>query len=128
MKLESVYDLCVIGASPDAFKNGVTDSTGTIDEGDVRASQILDDLKKLIEQMLNGEVIILALTDREEAMVTDRDRDGDDIIRLVLARVPELSADEIAAAFASQALNANASVMAEIADAVAAPSRRSRSG
>ena len=60
-------------------------------------------------------------------MTDDRDR-AEFVRRLVLERAPELSADEIAAAFASQALNANASVMAEIADAVAAPSRRSRSG
>jgi hypothetical protein len=53
VKLESVYDLCVLGASPDAFRNGVTDSSGTIDEGDVRASHILDDLRKLIDQMLS---------------------------------------------------------------------------
>jgi hypothetical protein len=50
-------------------------------------------------------------------MTDDRDRD-EFVRRLVLERAPELSADEIAAAFTSQALDANASVMAEIADAV----------
>jgi hypothetical protein len=55
-------------------------------------------------------------------MTDDRDRDdirAEFVRRLVLERAPELSADEIAAAFASQALDANASVMAEIADAAA---------
>lgn len=40
--LRDLYDLCTLGASNDAFRNGVTDSSGTIDEGDVRASNRLD--------------------------------------------------------------------------------------
>lgn len=36
--LRDLYELCTCGASPDAFRNGVTDSSGSIDEGDVRAS------------------------------------------------------------------------------------------
>lgn len=38
--------------------------------------------------------------------------------RLVLARVPEATVEEIAAAFADDAADANADVLAEIADAV----------
>lgn len=36
--LRDLVDLCAFGASGDAFRNGVTDSTGMIDEGDARAS------------------------------------------------------------------------------------------
>ena len=39
--LHGLYELCAFGASPDAFRNGVTDSTGMMDEGDVRASDRL---------------------------------------------------------------------------------------
>ena len=40
--LKQITDLALV-AMPGAFNNGVTDSTGTIDEGDVRAGQIIDD-------------------------------------------------------------------------------------
>jgi len=33
----------------DAFKTGVTDPTGSIDEGDVRASGIINELRKALE-------------------------------------------------------------------------------
>ncbi len=36
--LERMYDL-YLSAAPNAFANGVTDSTGSIDEGEVRASE-----------------------------------------------------------------------------------------
>lgn len=49
--LERVYELCTTHASPDAFKNGVTDSTGTIDEGDARASDILDEVRTVIREL-----------------------------------------------------------------------------
>jgi hypothetical protein len=46
--LRDLYDLCTFGASPEAFRNGVTDSSGTIDEGDVRASSRLDAARSAI--------------------------------------------------------------------------------
>ncbi|CAN5950727.1 unnamed protein product [Sphagnum jensenii] len=39
--LSGLYELC-LNAKDGAFHNGVTDSTCTIDEGDVRASEYLD--------------------------------------------------------------------------------------
>ncbi|AWV18778.1 hypothetical protein A3862_27240 [Methylobacterium sp. XJLW] len=35
--LVGLYELCTLGASEDAFRNGVTDSHGIVDEGDARA-------------------------------------------------------------------------------------------
>lgn len=46
--LKGLFDLCTLGASADAFKNGVTDSTGSIDEGNVRASGLLDEARAAI--------------------------------------------------------------------------------
>ena len=48
--LGGLYELCIVGASPDAFKNGVTDSTGMIDEGDVRACELIDRARAALAQ------------------------------------------------------------------------------
>lgn len=45
--LKRLYELC-LHAKSDAFFNGVTDSTGSIDEGDVIASRYLDEAKRII--------------------------------------------------------------------------------
>lgn len=46
--LTSLWELC-LNAKPDAWTNGVTDSTGSIDEGDVRASDRMKAAQRLIE-------------------------------------------------------------------------------
>lgn len=46
--LEDLYWLCNM-ANKDAFKNGVTDSSGTMDEGDTRASQVLGEVHQFLE-------------------------------------------------------------------------------
>jgi hypothetical protein len=48
--LERLLDLVTLGASGDAFSNGVTDSTGTIDEGDVIAGCIIDEARAALAQ------------------------------------------------------------------------------
>jgi hypothetical protein len=53
--LETLYELCAVEATPRAFANGVTDSTGTIDEGEVRAGERLDEARRLIARLLRGE-------------------------------------------------------------------------
>lgn len=45
--LEAMYELCC-HANPDAFKNGVTDPTGSMDEGDHIAGSIMDRAKAAI--------------------------------------------------------------------------------
>ena len=45
--LKRMLELC-LHANRGAFENGVTDSTGTIDEGDVIAARIMDEASKAI--------------------------------------------------------------------------------
>jgi hypothetical protein len=47
--LEDILALCNT-ASKDAFKNGVTDCSGTTDEGDVRAGQILGEISRFLQE------------------------------------------------------------------------------
>lgn len=47
--LRRLYDLCLY-ASEDAFHNGVTDNTGTIDEGACHASDVLDEARRLLAE------------------------------------------------------------------------------
>lgn len=47
--LTGLWELC-LNAKPDAFQNGVTDSTGSVDEGDVRASDRMKAAQRLIEK------------------------------------------------------------------------------
>jgi hypothetical protein len=42
--LESLYELCLNGD----FRNGVTDSSGTMDEGDVKAGERIDRARELL--------------------------------------------------------------------------------
>jgi hypothetical protein len=51
--LENMVDLCM-HATPDAFCNGNTDSTGTIDEGDMRAGRIIDEARAALKEDRNG--------------------------------------------------------------------------
>ena len=46
--LDDLLHLCM-HASKDAFSNGVTDCSGTIDEGDVRAGAIIDEARKALQ-------------------------------------------------------------------------------
>lgn len=48
--LRSLYELCTLHAIPGAFNNGVTDSTGTIDEGDGHASGLLDNALSVLRR------------------------------------------------------------------------------
>ena len=47
--LEDLYALAN-QANKDAFKNGVTDCSGTTDEGDVRAGQILGEVRQFLQE------------------------------------------------------------------------------
>lgn len=49
--LSMLYELCTVGASDNAFHNGVTDSTGSIDEGDVRAGEYIDFARAVIDRI-----------------------------------------------------------------------------
>ena len=46
--LAGLYALCM-NANDGAFENGVTDNTGTIDEGDVRASEYLAHARRALK-------------------------------------------------------------------------------
>ena len=48
--LEMVWMLVMNEVPPKTFENGVTDSTGTIDEGMVRADNILGDAERLLRE------------------------------------------------------------------------------
>ena len=67
--LKQITDLALV-APPGAFNNGVTDSTGTIDEGDVRAGQIIDEALRAVRQ---GDAITAALHS-QYPIETDYDR------------------------------------------------------
>jgi hypothetical protein len=47
--LEGMVDLCM-NANRKAFHNGVTDSTGTMDEGDVMAGRIIDEARAALKE------------------------------------------------------------------------------
>lgn len=72
-------------ANKDAFKNGVTDQTGTLDEGDVIAASAYGDARRalaLIDALeplegLNQKALFHALTEGDEAIVTGLGRGKD---------------------------------------------------
>jgi hypothetical protein len=47
--LSMLYDLCIY-VKPSAFRNGVTDPTNTIDEGEVVAWRFMDNARALLKE------------------------------------------------------------------------------
>lgn len=54
--LEAMADLVRLGASPGAFRNGVTDALGWMDEGEIRASN-LEGAARALGAKLKGEAV-----------------------------------------------------------------------
>lgn len=59
--LAAMYHLCAM-SSKDAFTNGVTDSSGTMDEGETRAGELLGEVHEFLKEETDDEVFDVGTT------------------------------------------------------------------